>query len=175
MKDVKKIVIIGGESTGKSTLCAMLANHFHTIWVREYAREYLEKKDENYTFEDLYIIAKGQIKSEDEKISLAHKFLFCDTDLNVIKIWSEHKYQKYHKKILQEIANRKYDAYIITSPDFAWVNDKLREHPEPEMRNYFFKLYTAIIENTKLPFCIVKGNEDERLQQSIQFIEKMFM
>ena len=60
----KKIVIIGPESTGKSTLCARLAAHFNTTWVEEYAREYLLKNGTDYTFENLLDIAKGQVKNE---------------------------------------------------------------------------------------------------------------
>ena len=47
---IKKIVIIGPESTGKSSLCAALAKHYETIWAKEYAREYLEKNGKDYAF-----------------------------------------------------------------------------------------------------------------------------
>jgi nicotinamide riboside kinase len=61
---VKKIVIIGPESTGKSSLCKQLAGHYHTVWVEEYAREYLLKNGTDYTFDNLLDIAKGQVKRE---------------------------------------------------------------------------------------------------------------
>ena len=67
---IKKIVIIGPESTGKSTLCEMLAEHYQTTWVREYAREYLLKHGTNYSYENLLEIAKGQIKLEEEAIKV---------------------------------------------------------------------------------------------------------
>src|SRR5436190_5903808 len=63
---IKKIVAIGPESTGKSTLCKQVAEHFHTFWCPEYAREYLFTYGKNYTYEDLLIIAKGQLQLEDE-------------------------------------------------------------------------------------------------------------
>ena len=62
---VKKIVIIGPESTGKSTLCEQLAAHYHTIWVKEYAREYLLQNGTEYSFETLLDIAKGQVAGEE--------------------------------------------------------------------------------------------------------------
>lgn len=68
METIKKIVVIGPESTGKSTLCEKLAAHYNTLWVPEYAREYLEKHGTDYTYEDLLAIAKGQIELE-ERIS----------------------------------------------------------------------------------------------------------
>ena len=63
---IKKIVVIGPESTGKSTLSQQLAEHYKTAWIPEYAREYLLKNGTEYSFDDLYKIAKGQMHLEDE-------------------------------------------------------------------------------------------------------------
>ena len=68
MEAIKKIVVIGPESTGKSTLCSQLAAHYNTLWVPEYAREYLEKNGTNYSYDDLLAIAKGQINSEENLV-----------------------------------------------------------------------------------------------------------
>ncbi len=68
MQEVKKVVIIGPESTGKSTLCKLLARHYNTLWCPEYAREYLLKNGTNYTFENLLDVAKGQIALEEEYV-----------------------------------------------------------------------------------------------------------
>ena len=65
---LKKIVIIGPESTGKSTLCKQLAEHYKTLWCPEFAREYLLKHGMNYTFDDLLTIAKGQLALENQYI-----------------------------------------------------------------------------------------------------------
>ena len=61
---IKKIVIIGPESTGKSTLCSQLAAHYKTLWCPEFARQYLLDNGTNYSFEDLATIAKGQLELE---------------------------------------------------------------------------------------------------------------
>lgn len=173
MNTLKKISILGGESTGKSTLSAQLAMHFDTTWVAEYARIYLEQKHDPYEYKDLLLIAKGQLALEEKELKKANKFLFCDTDLNVLKVWSEHSYQQCEPFILQQLAIQIYDAYILTSPDMPWVHDPLREYPDPEMRKYFFELYHAIIQNTHAPYCIVSGNEEERLIMAIEFVEKL--
>ena len=65
---MKKIVVIGPESTGKSFLCEQLARHYNTVWVKEYAREYLLKNGTDYTFEALLDIAKGQVAEEESGI-----------------------------------------------------------------------------------------------------------
>ncbi|MCC6448570.1 MAG: ATP-binding protein [Chitinophagaceae bacterium] len=169
---MKKVVIIGGESTGKSTLSEQLAAYYQTVWVPEYARTYLDNLGREYEKEDLLEIAKGQLKSEFELESLANQFLFCDTDLLVIKVWSEHRYHFCDVFILEQIKNQKYDAYIITSPDMPWVYDKLREHPSEEMRIYFFEKYIQLVREQNVPFVVVKGNERERLNTAIGFLKK---
>jgi nicotinamide riboside kinase len=68
MHEVKKVVIIGPESTGKSSLCDLLAKHYNTIWCPEYAREYLLTHGTHYTYDDLLTIAKGQLQLEEEYI-----------------------------------------------------------------------------------------------------------
>jgi nicotinamide riboside kinase len=81
MQRLNRILILGPESTGKSTLAEDLAKHFREPWVPEFAREYLEKIDRPYRFEDLAEMGKGQIQFEDLQAEKARKYLFCDTDL----------------------------------------------------------------------------------------------
>src|SRR6476660_2275644 len=93
---IKKVVIIGPESTGKSTLCQQLAEHYHSSWCAEYARAYLLKHGMNYTYDDLLIIAKGQIKLEEETLQSAgsKSTVFIDTDMYVMKVWCEFVFGK---------------------------------------------------------------------------------
>src|SRR5262245_16180653 len=106
---LKKIVIIGPESTGNSTLCQRLAEHYHTIWCAEYAREYLLTHGMNYTYDDLLTIAKGQLELEDRKSESpeVRQKLFIDTDMYVMKVWCEFVFGKCHPFILDEIKKRK--------------------------------------------------------------------
>lgn len=171
---LKKVVIIGPESTGKSTLAQELADHFGCLWVPEFAREYLEKLNRSYTFDDLFKIAKGQIDLENELSQGSKELLVCDTDLNVIKIWSEHKYGKVHPWIEDQIKMRKYDLYLLTDIDIPWQDDPQREHPDPPMRLYFFNLYRRILEGSGLPFCIISGNEIDRKKTAIEIVKKSF-
>ncbi|HXH19021.1 MAG TPA: ATP-binding protein, partial [Chitinophagales bacterium] len=89
---MKKIVIVGPESSGKTFLAEKLAAHFQCLWVPEYAREYLEKLNKPYTKEDVEKIAEGQLRLEDETAAKSKSLLICDTNLLVIKIWMDHKY-----------------------------------------------------------------------------------
>lgn len=168
---LKKIVIIGPESTGKSTLSSALASHYGTRMVPEFARAYLDNLDRDYEEADLLSIAKGQIAAEELASRHVKNHLICDTDLNVIKVWSEHKYQRCSTAILQTIAVRKYDLYLLTDIDFPWQEDRLREHPEPEMRHYFFQVYLDLVQQSGVPFAVISGNKEQRLQQAIAVIE----
>ena len=87
MKDIKRIVLTGAESTGKTALARQLADYYHTIYVPEYAREYIENLNRPYEYNDIEQIAKKQIKLENESIHKANRYLFLDTALIIIKIW----------------------------------------------------------------------------------------
>lgn len=179
-KAVKKIVVIGPESTGKSSLCKALAEHYKTIWVKEFAREYLEKNGTQYTFENLYEIAAGQIKGEDiamEQMKNVHEKcietpLFIDTDLYVIKIWSEFVFNKCDNSILTLITKQQYDLYLLCDVDLPWVNDNLREYPDLKVRQKLFHYYKEEMAAQKIPWKIISGNYDERTVAAIKFIDQ---
>lgn len=167
MKPLQKIVVIGPESTGKSTLSAALATHLQTVWVDEYARSYLEQQNNAYGYEDLLAIAKGQLASEDRLSATANRFLLCDTDLYVLMVWCHHRFGKVHPFILEEIARRQYDAYILCQTDIPWTPDPQREYPDHNERLYFYHIYKDIVINSGRPFIIIGGNEQQRLEQAL--------
>ena len=128
MGTIKKFVVTGPESTGKSTLCSQLAEYYKTIWVPEYAREYLEKNGTEYSYNDLLTIAKGQINLEDNLIepstlNLQPSTFFIDTDMYVMKVWCEFVFNKCHNWILNRIAERSYDGYLLCNTDLPWVKE----------------------------------------------------
>lgn len=172
--EIKRILILGPESTGKSTLAQDLSTYYGEPWVPEYAREYLQNLNVSYDFEDLSTIARGQIALENQKEKEASKFLFCDTDLRVIHIWSAHKYGKTASWIVDEIKKRKYDLILLTDIDMPWEEDPQREHPEPEMRVFFFNQYLKLAEESGFPLEVMSGPRDERLQRAIQIIDQRF-
>lgn len=169
---LKKVLILGPESTGKSTLAKDLASHFEEPWVPEYARQYLENLTRDYDFEDLSTIAKGQLEGEEKAEKLAKSLLFCDTDLRVIHIWSAHRFGKTNSWILEEIENRVYDLVLLTDIDLEWESDPLREHPEPEMRLYFFKKYFELAKSSGFPFEVIGGSREERIDKAIVAVNR---
>jgi len=194
---LKKIVIIGPESTGKSTLCKQLAEHYKTLWCPEYAREYLLKHGMNYTFEDLLTIAKGQLALENEYVEKVrktesqkdrkivsgrsshspltthHSLLFIDTDMYVMKVWCEFVFEKCHRFILDQIIERKYDLYLLCNIDLLWVKDELREYPDLESRQRLYFIYKDIMVNQSVPWVDINGDYDERLAKAITSIDSL--
>ena len=183
---VKKIVVIGPESTGKSTLCKQLAAHYHTIWVEEYAREYLLKNGNNYTFENLLDIAKGQIAGEElliarcpltesdsgEQLATGNgQLLFIDTNMYVMKVWCEFVFEKCHHWILNRIAERKYDLYLLCNTDLPWVKDELREYPDLISRQKLYHHYKDIMINQNVPWVDISGSYKERLEKAIAAVQ----
>lgn len=169
----KKIVVIGPESTGKSTLSEALAKELNTLWVPEYARAYLNELNRAYEQQDLLEIAKGQLQSEDELSAKANELLISDTDLNVIKVWSEHKYSNCDRWILEQIAGRKYDLYLLTDIDIPWQDDPQREHPEPELRKYFYDVYKDVVQSSGIQWVSVSGTPEERLKHALMAVKSL--
>jgi nicotinamide riboside kinase len=224
---LKKIVIIGPESTGKSTLCEGLAAHFnagaqatvHSLpipevhsgtipevhsrtggpadWVPEFARQYLLTHGMKYVYEDLLTIARGQIALEDEKAAAltqlagiaapkslssnaspddripADPILFVDTDLYVMKVWSEFVYGRCDPWILGQIGSRKYDGYLLCRTDLPWVKDELREYPDLVTREKLFRIYRDLLANQPTPWEEISGQADQRLENAIAATRKL--
>lgn len=164
-----RIVLTGVESSGKSSLAKELAVHFNLPLVNEYAREYLQVKKINYVQADLSKIAKVQA----ERISRqTEKMVICDTDLQVIKIWSMVKYKMVDDLILQKYNEQKASLYILCDPDFPWEYDELRENEFD--RNKVHELYLNELNTNNLNYIVASGPIEERKKYCIECITKQF-
>ena len=168
---LKKIVVIGPESTGKSTLCEQLADQYKTEWVPEFARNYLLEIRRPYTYEDLLYIAEAQVEQEDRICAtIKTPLVFIDTDMYVMKVWCEFVFKKCHRFILDQVAKRKYDGYLLCNTDLPWVEDELREYPDLESREKLFHMYKDLMVNQSTPWTEISGDYEQRLQTAINFI-----
>ena len=173
-----KVVLFGPESTGKTTLSRHLARHYNTVWVPEFARDYLQKKwnNERKTCElkDILPIAIGQMKLENKLAKKADKILICDTDLLETKVYSEQFYNGFVDEELQKAANSNtYDLYLLTYIDTPWEADDLRDRPEQRLE-MFTAFEKALIENNK-NYLLLKGNKETRLKNAVNAIDKIVL
>lgn len=178
---IKKIVAIGPESTGKSMLCKQLAKHFNTIYCPEYAREYLNENGVQYNYNDLLKIAQGQlaiedyceeeIKSKNSSLNTYHSLLLVDTNMYVMKVWYEFVFKKCEYFILDAIAKRRYDLYLLCNTDLPWIEDSMREYPDEKSRQELYNMYKDILINQQTPWLEINGDYTQRLQKAIKAIE----
>ena len=168
---VKKIVFTGPECSGKTTLSNAIANKLNVPLVQEYAREYLNNLNREYSYSDLLNIAKGQLELEKNHISSESKsrLIICDTNLQVIKIWSQVKYFKCDSFILKNQDRNAF--YILCYPDVNWEYDLLREHPNKIM--ILFDKYYKDLKLGNYNFIVAKGSREARISLVINHIKHM--
>ncbi|SFI86769.1 AAA family ATPase [Olleya namhaensis] len=169
-----KIVLFGPESTGKTTLSQQLARHYHSVWVPEYARDYLQNKwnNERKTCEpkDLLPIAIGQMALENNLAQKTDSVLICDTDLLETKVYSEAYYSGICDPTLEKYALKNiYDLYFLTYIDTPWEADDLRD--KPEEREAMFKAFESALIKHKKPYVLLKGDKKTRLELAIKHID----
>lgn len=161
---LKKIAIVGPESSGKSTLTIELAKRFRCTAVPEMARTYLQERGGLYSENDLKAIARLQVDAEEAAADEDSGLLICDTSLLVIRIWSEVRFGRCTPEILIEEEERQYDLTLLTFPDLPWEPDPLREHAEG--REGLFQLYYRALLRKSKPFAVITGYGEQRTRKA---------
>jgi HTH-type transcriptional regulator, transcriptional repressor of NAD biosynthesis genes len=173
---VKRVCVLGAESTGTTTLAQALAGQLDTQWVKEFGRDYSEQKlmdrDPEWRTEEFSAIAEEQTRREDEAARRANRVLICDTNAFATMVWHR-RYMGWHSSDVEEIARRvRCDLYLLTSDEIPFVQDGLRdgEHIRHEMHLWFEQALAAQI----VPWHVVRGSPDDRLRQAVRFTREMF-
>ncbi len=180
---IKKIVLYGPESTGKTMLSQKLADYYKTLYAPEYARYYLDlkralydpygrKNDEICQPQDIPQIAIGQIAFEDAMTEQATKLLFCDTNPLTTYVYNKYYYNQEDEWIATAAIERQYDLYLLTNIDVPWIADP-PHRDRPNDRLELYELFKNELVKRKLPFVDISGDYDKRFHLSIQFINKL--
>ncbi len=174
--ELTKVVLYGPESTGKTTLAKQLAEHYNTLWVPEFMRDYLQKKldieKKLVGKEDLIPIAKGQLQLEKEASQQVENLLICDTNLLELKVYSEYYYDGFcPSEIKNEATKNNYSIYLLTYVDTPWEADDLRDRPHN--RQEMFRIFEAELKKHNFPYKILKGNEEERFENAVKIIDEL--
>ena len=166
---MRKIIITGPESSGKTTLSKALSSILNVAWVPEYSRQYLTEQNGKYHYDDLRKIAQGQLEMEKRFGAIEAEFLILDTSFLVLKIWSEKKYRKADPYILNRLELEQKSIYLLCKPDIPWQADALRESENE--RDELFECYHEFLKTNKSLFTVVDGSQKNRLKKSIEFIQ----
>jgi HTH-type transcriptional regulator, transcriptional repressor of NAD biosynthesis genes len=174
---IKKVVILGTESCGKSTLIRNLALIYNSTYVREYGRDFCEELggcDGIILEEDYPLIAYGHKLKEYEAMKQANKIVFIDTEAAVTQYYSE-LYNQKHQRVLDEIVmTQQYDLCLYLEPDVEWVDDGLRVHGEQKIREENNQRLKDLLKESGIEFDTISGCYQERLEKSIEMIRGLF-
>jgi HTH-type transcriptional regulator, transcriptional repressor of NAD biosynthesis genes len=179
-KRVPRVVLIGAESTGKTTLCEALAAHYDTVWVAEYGREHWEKKiaDQGaqgeipaWTDEDFIHIAEEQQRLENEAATRASKVLICDTNAFATATWFERYAGRRHPDVDAIGARVLVDLYLIPCPDVPFVQDGVRDGEK--IRDWMHSRFLKLIRANGTPHVLITGAYETRLPQAIAAIDAL--
>ncbi|RCH55005.1 NadR [Mucilaginibacter hurinus] len=169
LPNIIKIAIVGPESTGKSTMSAYLAKHYHTVWVPEFARQYCEKLTSPCTYQDEVNMFYGQLDLEEKMLPQASKILICDTTFITIKIWSDHLFGKTPPEVLDELPRHTYDFYLLLDIDMPWVDDPLRDFPT--LRSHFMQLWHKELQALNARYVVISGLEQQRYDKAVAAVD----
>ncbi|MBT1188873.1 AAA family ATPase [Streptomyces sp. CJ_13] len=190
----RRIVVLGAESTGTTTLSRALAGHYRsrggvwakTGWVAEYGRRYSEEKlaaaraadpaaswpDVSFTSEEFPVIARRQDADEERAARLGSPVLFCDTDSFATGIWHERYMHGRNAEVERIAAGRRRDLYLLTDhADVPFEDDGLRDGPH--LRPWMTGRFREELERTGRRFLVVAGDREARLARAVAAVDEL--
>jgi nicotinamide riboside kinase len=169
---LRKIVVTGPESTGKTALSEALVPILNAVLIPEYARTYVEGlRNRSYNYTDLEIIARHQV-GEERRLSeiFGDRILLMDTWLIITKVWFDVVFGKVPDWIDSYISASDIDLFLVCQTDLPWIADPVRENGG-EMRGLLFNRYCQEIENYGFRYEVVDGFGAARVQNALRMIQ----
>jgi HTH-type transcriptional regulator, transcriptional repressor of NAD biosynthesis genes len=170
---VPRVCVVGSESTGKSMMCERLAEHYSTVWVPEYGREYslvkVQSGPRTWADEEFVHIAFEQQRREDDAARRANRVLICDTDAFASKIWSE----RYLRRVPARwpLPPSRIAMYFVTYPDVPFVADEIRDGEH--MRYWMYERLVEELTRDQRPHIVLRGTFEERDAEAIHAIDRL--
>lgn len=173
---VKRVCVLGAESTGTTTMAQALAEHYQTNWVSEYGREYwirkMEQGDiENWDESEFVHIAEEQARREEIAAREANKVLFCDTDSFATSVWFE-RYMNHRSKLVEAVGkDRHYDVTILTGDEIPFEQDGFRDGEH--IRHWMHQRFIERLDEASRTFTMLRGDHQDRLSQATQVVDSL--
>lgn len=172
---MKRVVIYGPESTGKSTLTQALARHFDEPWAPEHVRQYWIDHDGDITAKDLDAIGRGQLAGECEAENRARRVFFSDTDLLTCRLWDDLLFPGHCPDWVRAEGDARAQSaalYLFCENDLPYVPDPMRSYPTEEGRRMCRELWQRSLEELGVGFVLIQGTGEERLALAIRAVEE---
>jgi NadR type nicotinamide-nucleotide adenylyltransferase len=171
MHPVKRVLVTGSESTGKTRLCEELAKHYRTTWCPEYLREYFDQHGGRLRLEDQVPIAIEHARREDEATKKADRVCFTDTDAILTCVYFDHYFGHVNPKVLELADRERYDLVLLLHPDVPWVID-----PQRDLREGRTRIHDRVreeMEKRGMSWVDVKGSWDMRWRTATKAVDAM--
>jgi len=166
---VTRVCVLGGESSGKTTLTQALAAHFETAWVAEYGRELWESQDGVLAYEDLLKIGREQLRREAQALLAARRWLFCDTSPMTTYFYCVEMFGRAEQELAQ-LAEHRYDLIVLCAPDFPFIQDGTRRDEDFRARQHAW--YEAELARRGIAYVNVSGTVAGRVGQAVQLLAR---
>ncbi len=170
MSSVARIAILGAESSGKSTLAAALASHYHTLWVPEYLREFVDTRGRVPQETDQYPIARTQMEREDAAALQAKRFLFCDTTPLMTALYSRWYWGRVDAQLALLEGRHDYAVTLVTAPDSPWEADGLQRESEA-VRQTVHEQVLQVLHEREIAYVLVTGSLEQRMLQATRLLD----
>ena len=175
MTDVKRVCLLGAESTGKSTLAEALANRYDTLWNPEYGRPYTQigrPAGAPWTSSEFTHIARIHCWYEDFLAKLARRVLFSDTDAFTTAVFHE-VYLGTAATGFEALLERPYDLFVVCGLDVPWRHDGIREFEA--QRRSMHERYVEHARTSGSPWLLVEGPHDRRVEEAAAAVDRVLV
>jgi NadR type nicotinamide-nucleotide adenylyltransferase len=167
-----RVALTGAECTGKTTLAGELAAHYGTLWVREYARDYVDQQRRALTSADVEPIARGQLAAEEALARAERRIVIQDTDLVSTLVYSRHYYGACPDWIADAARERLANLYLLLHPDVPWIADGL-QRDRPETREEIHRLFEGTLRSLGARVVPVRGSWNERRAAAFRAVDEL--
>ncbi len=173
---VRRVVVIGAESTGTTTLARALAERFGTAWVPEFGREWSEVRpgglEAPWHTAEFDLVAQVQARREDEAArTVARPLLVCDTDVLATTVWHERYVGSASPSVVAAAKERVPDLYLLTGEEIPFVQDGLRDGEH--LRGAMAARFREVLAGQPAPWVEVRGSHEERLALAVREVDDL--